>query len=198
MLKKFLAVGIILLFISSGIIPFASSNEVSSNNIIYVDDDGGADYTRIQDAIDNASEGDTIIVMNGTYQQNIIVDKPLTIRSECGYTNCTIKAVDLDDAGCLDSVDTDESNCGDGVCEASADETWQNCIADCSAPQCADSIDNDWDNLIDYPADPGCTDANDNDETDVIGPVDVLSDGFEDGNLVEWNLYGACKYRYSL
>jgi len=43
----------ILLF--SSIIPFVSSYEVSSNNIIYVDDDGGADYTNIQDAIDNSS-----------------------------------------------------------------------------------------------------------------------------------------------
>jgi len=39
----------------------------SSGNIIYVDDDGDADYTNIQDAIDNASDGDTIFVYNGQY-----------------------------------------------------------------------------------------------------------------------------------
>ncbi len=35
-----------------------------------VDDSGGADYTRIQDAIDNASAGDTILVC-GTYYVNV-------------------------------------------------------------------------------------------------------------------------------
>ena len=38
MFRKSIVTGIILLFLLSNIIPFASSNEVSSNNIIYVDD----------------------------------------------------------------------------------------------------------------------------------------------------------------
>lgn len=33
----------------------------------YVDDDGGADFSKIQDAINNANQGDTIIVRVGTY-----------------------------------------------------------------------------------------------------------------------------------
>ena len=39
-------------------------NGISENkNItIYVDDDGGADFTNIQDAIDNSNQGDTIFV----------------------------------------------------------------------------------------------------------------------------------------
>ena len=51
----------------------------SSNNIIYVDDDGGADYTKIQDAINNATDGDIIFVYNGTYNENIIVTKSVKI-----------------------------------------------------------------------------------------------------------------------
>jgi hypothetical protein len=31
----------------------------------YVDDDGGADFTKIQDAVNSASIGDTIIVRGG-------------------------------------------------------------------------------------------------------------------------------------
>ena len=46
----------------------------NSGTTIYVDDDGTADYTKIQDAIDNASSGDTIYVYNGTYCENIVID----------------------------------------------------------------------------------------------------------------------------
>jgi parallel beta-helix repeat protein len=42
----------------------------TNNNIIYVDDDGSADYKSIQDAIDNASDGYTIYVFEGIYYEN--------------------------------------------------------------------------------------------------------------------------------
>ncbi len=45
-----------------------------------VDDSGGANYTRIQDAIDNASNGDTVLVYSGTYYENVNVKKHLTMR----------------------------------------------------------------------------------------------------------------------
>lgn len=41
----------------------------------YVNDDGGADFTKIQDAINAASDGDTIFVYSGTYHENIVVNK---------------------------------------------------------------------------------------------------------------------------
>ena len=46
---------------------------------ITVDDDGGADYERIQDAIDNATAGDTIRVFNGTYYENVVVNKTVSL-----------------------------------------------------------------------------------------------------------------------
>ncbi len=47
---------------------------------ITVDDSGGADYTKIQDAIDNASDGDTILVYSGIYSENVVVNKQLILR----------------------------------------------------------------------------------------------------------------------
>lgn len=46
-----------------------------------------ADYPNIQQAINNANPDDVIIIANGTYTENLIIDKPLTITSEYINTN---------------------------------------------------------------------------------------------------------------
>nr|QNO56397.1 hypothetical protein EIIOIEJP_00004 [Methanosarcinales archaeon ANME-1 ERB7] len=50
----------------------------------------------IQVAVDNATDGDTIIVRDGSYTENIDVDKRLTIRSENGYA--TVQAANTRDS----------------------------------------------------------------------------------------------------
>jgi parallel beta-helix repeat protein len=48
----------------------------------YVDDSGGADFTKIQDAVYAASAGDTIYVYNGTYHEHIYISKSLSLIGE--------------------------------------------------------------------------------------------------------------------
>jgi parallel beta-helix repeat protein len=66
--RKGIVVGILVLFIGLSITLNISGDE---KGIIYVDDDGGADYTSIQDAIDNSQDGDTIYVFSGIYYENV-------------------------------------------------------------------------------------------------------------------------------
>ena len=49
---------------------------------IYVDDDGGADYTSIQEAIDNSNDGDTVYVYSGYYNEQVVVDKSINLTGE--------------------------------------------------------------------------------------------------------------------
>ena len=51
----------------------------------------------IQVAIDSASPGDTIIVRDGSYTENVNVSKRLTIRSENGSSVTTVNAANSDD-----------------------------------------------------------------------------------------------------
>lgn len=49
---------------------------------ITVDDDGGANFKSIQEAIDASDSNDTIIVRAGIYREHIIIQKSLTIIGE--------------------------------------------------------------------------------------------------------------------
>ena len=75
MKERILTVGVTVLLL---IVMFSGCIEEKSK-LIYVDDDGGADYTQIQKAIDNASVGDTIFVRNGTYYETLIINKSINL-----------------------------------------------------------------------------------------------------------------------
>jgi len=53
-----------------------------TRSTIIVNASGGGDYTHIQWAIDNASEGDTILVERGIYRENLVIYKPISLMGE--------------------------------------------------------------------------------------------------------------------
>ncbi|MGD0995481.1 MAG: NosD domain-containing protein [Candidatus Bathyarchaeia archaeon] len=59
-------------------VSMVSTNPLTATKTIIVPDD----YPSINDAIGNASAGDTILVRSGTYFENPIIDKPLTLQGE--------------------------------------------------------------------------------------------------------------------
>jgi len=55
------------------------TGEEIDGDILYVDDDGTMDHISIQDAIDEASDGDTIFVNNGIYTGPIVINKQIKL-----------------------------------------------------------------------------------------------------------------------
>jgi hypothetical protein len=75
--RKGLAVGLILLLIGTSVFPITaqniekSSQPTSRGNWLYVGGSGPGNYTHIQDAINDSSDGDTVFVHSGIYYENI-------------------------------------------------------------------------------------------------------------------------------
>jgi len=95
--NKIFVVGVICIILSTIIVPaigtYNAYNDLipkTSNiirisgggNILYVGGSGPNNYTRIQDAIDDASNGDTIFVYSGTYYEHITIMKRVTLIGE--------------------------------------------------------------------------------------------------------------------
>ncbi|MDY6964482.1 MAG: NosD domain-containing protein [Halobacteriota archaeon] len=88
--KKFLLVLLTLLV-------FSMISPVAAGTTWFVDDDSGSDFTTIQDAVNASSPGDTIIVRDGTYNENVDVGKSITLKSENGAASTTVVASNPDD-----------------------------------------------------------------------------------------------------
>ncbi len=88
MIRKCLAVGIILLFVGATIAPAIAQNtekqSTSRGNWLYVGGSGPRNYTAIQSAINDANDGDTLFVYAdlSPYNENIIVNKSIRLLGE--------------------------------------------------------------------------------------------------------------------
>lgn len=92
-IKRVIASLLCCIIVLAIVIPFASTARASSVTI-YVPDD----YPTIQAAVDAVSPGDTIIVRDGTYTENIdISTENLTIQSENGADFTIVEAANPDD-----------------------------------------------------------------------------------------------------
>jgi nitrous oxidase accessory protein NosD len=79
MMKKISILVVLILMFS--LIMIFTVEDVKADTI-YVNAGGGVEYTSIQEAIDNASNGDTIFVYNGIYEEQINVTKSVILEGE--------------------------------------------------------------------------------------------------------------------
>jgi len=101
-MKKIIVTVIIgVLLLSSFTITSAfgdSLDQISINfngNTLYVGGLGPGNYTTIQDAIDDANDGDTVYVFSGIYYENIIIDRSICLIGE----NKKTTIIDADEKG---------------------------------------------------------------------------------------------------
>jgi len=89
--KKGIDIGVIFLFIGMSITPSTGINLVKQStkatldgNILYVGGSEPGNYTKIQDAIDNTSDGDTVFVYDDSspYYENVVIDKSINLIGE--------------------------------------------------------------------------------------------------------------------
>lgn len=99
MVRMGIVIAVVFLFFGlcafpcSSIINKKSDNILSFGNILYVGGSGPNNYTRIQDAVDNASNGDTVFVYSGIYSHYfpgslscVLITKSISLIGEDKYT----------------------------------------------------------------------------------------------------------------
>jgi parallel beta-helix repeat protein len=88
-LVKTRALVIFVLFICTGIVSAFNTNSTNNSQPLnlgiwlYVGGNETGNYTSIQDAVDNASDGDTVFVYNGTYyEEDLVINKSISLIGE--------------------------------------------------------------------------------------------------------------------
>jgi nitrous oxidase accessory protein len=110
-----------LLLLVGGIALLALAAKSASAATLTVDDDGNAEYTKIQDAIDNATEGDTIRVWAGTYKEHLVVDKSINLVGN----GSELVTIDGSESGDVVQITADWVNMS-GFTVTESGGTWEN------------------------------------------------------------------------
>ena len=81
-----LAIWIAALLLTVALGGCIEENHHVQSSIIYVDNNGGANYKNIQDAINASPENYTIFVYSGIYYENIVINKTINLMGEDATT----------------------------------------------------------------------------------------------------------------
>jgi hypothetical protein len=85
--------GVVFLLILVGVLMLTTGSAAAQSADAVVTTDGSADYTSIQNAVDNATDGDRIKVESGTYEQHTQIRKNITVYAPNGATIANTSAV---------------------------------------------------------------------------------------------------------
>ena len=81
----------LMMIIGAGV---AGAQLLAANGPIIVDASGGGDFTTIAAAVEEAADGDTILVRPGTYGEEIVIDKDITLRGDGPVDEVVIELAD--------------------------------------------------------------------------------------------------------
>ncbi len=87
-IQKILAIGLVSVLVASGFATAIGSRNIRDNNLfsnvetLYVGGTGSGNYSTIQNAIDNASDGYRVVVYNGSYNECLSINKTITLQGE--------------------------------------------------------------------------------------------------------------------
>ncbi len=95
-MERYVAIGIVMLFISISFVPVSGQkiettcNPAFRGDWLYVGGSGQGNYSRIQDAIDNASNGDMVFIYSdlSPYYENVRINKSIQLIGEDKSTTC--------------------------------------------------------------------------------------------------------------
>ncbi|MFA5101745.1 MAG: NosD domain-containing protein [Candidatus Thermoplasmatota archaeon] len=93
MKRGILCIVICMLMILASAVPISATRDskmisqlLADGNILYVGGTGPNNYTKIQDAINDASDDDMVFVYSGTYYENLMIEKSIKLIGETKNT----------------------------------------------------------------------------------------------------------------